>query len=86
MLDYDCKGIWRRSICVFGIEDLPFITRKKHFIVNKFLLEYDPIAYQCMEEWFAEKKKKNSSLGTPLIDVSFYCKFIKAHSKIAYCP
>ncbi len=26
---------------------------------NKLMLEFDPIAYQCMEEWFSRRLKSN---------------------------
>lgn len=79
--EYECKGRWRHGVCVFSIDDLPEMINRRHFFVNKFLLEYDPISYQCMEEWFLERQRMNLT-----VNVFFYCSWIKAHSRIAKCP
>ncbi|CAF0913068.1 unnamed protein product [Brachionus calyciflorus] len=78
---YECKGIIRHEMCVFGIRDLPNILKNRtEYLINKFMLNVDPIAYQCMEEWFDEKEKAKSNLN-----FDFYCNFIKARSKLANC-
>lgn len=47
-----CKaGLYIHNICVFSIQDFPSIIERKEIIANKFDIEYDPIAYRCMEEW-----------------------------------
>ncbi|RMZ94883.1 beta-1-3-galactosyl-O-glycosyl-glyco beta-1-6-N-acetylglucosaminyltransferase-like [Brachionus plicatilis] len=48
-------GELRHNICVFSLEDLPELTTRSEFFLNKFLLDYDPISYQCMEEWLNSK-------------------------------
>ncbi|CAF1021212.1 unnamed protein product, partial [Brachionus calyciflorus] len=77
---YECKGRMRHGMCVFGIRDLPHLIEKPHFLANKFMLNVDPIAYQCMEEWFDEKEAANSTLN-----FNFYCNFIKLRSNLANC-
>jgi hypothetical protein len=47
------------------------------------MLEYDPIAYQCMEEWYenrVEEQRKNRRLE----DLKFYCEFMKPRSKFIF--
>lgn len=68
-------------MCVFSIEDLPEMITRPHFVVNKFLLEYDPISYQCMEDWYLEREKIKAPLN-----MFFYCNFLKTHSTIFDCP
>ncbi|CAF1117075.1 unnamed protein product [Brachionus calyciflorus] len=76
-----CHGKIRHHLCVFGIRDLENILKNRtEFLINKFMLKVDPIAYQCMEEWFDEKEKAKSN-----INFDFYCNFIKARSKLANC-
>lgn len=72
----------RHDICVFSVEDMPEFLNSKYFFVNKFLLEFDPIAYQCMEE---RLEKRKADMHHKNIDLSFYCDWIKRHSKIAVC-
>ncbi|CAF1024990.1 unnamed protein product, partial [Brachionus calyciflorus] len=76
-----CHGKIRHYLCVLGIRDLPNILKNRtEYLINKFMLKVDPIAYQCMEEWFDEKEKAKSNLN-----FDFYCNFIKARSKLANC-
>ncbi len=79
--EYDCKGYWRNSICVLSIEDMPKIIEKPHFLVNKFLLEFDPISYQCMEEWLEERVKKNMDN----LNMSYYCLLKLTHYTSPNC-
>ena len=44
-----CFGKWVRSVCVYGIGDLPALIKNKHLFANKFMLHVDPLAYECME-------------------------------------
>ena len=75
-----CKGYYRHGVCVFSIEDLPKFPDLNHFVVNKFLLEYDPVAYQCMEEWYFDREKNK-----PIVNIRFYCDWIQPHSTLANC-
>ncbi|CAF0984911.1 unnamed protein product [Brachionus calyciflorus] len=77
---YECKGRMRHGMCVFGIRDLPHLIKKPHFLANKFMLNVDPIAYQCMEEWFVEKEIRN-----PRLNLNYFCNFIKAKSNLVNC-
>ena len=45
------------NICVFSVEDLPRLRTQPQLIANKFDIEYDPIAYSCMEEWLFNKTR-----------------------------
>ncbi len=72
--------MWRNQVCIFSLEDLPDIVHKNHFIANKFLLEYDPISYQCMEELLDYKVKEK-----PIINMNFYCQFISKNSFLTKC-
>ena len=79
--EYKCKGKWRHGVCVFSIEDLPEMITRPHFVVNKFLLEFDPISYQCMEEWYLQRETTENTLN-----MYYYCNFLKTHSTILDCP
>lgn len=68
---YKCMGELRHGICVFAIEDLPELVTRNEFFLNKFLLEYDPIAYQCMEEWLFSR-----SVSYQVVNIIYYCRLL----------
>jgi hypothetical protein len=45
-----CRGRWVREICIFGVGDLPWLYRRPELFVNKFYADFEPLAYDCMEE------------------------------------
>lgn len=77
----------RHNICILSIGDLCQMIEMKHFFVNKLLLEFDPISYQCMEEWFNEHKRNDEAnhLNVSSNLYLFYCENIRKYSKIANC-
>ncbi|ESO11476.1 hypothetical protein HELRODRAFT_139499, partial [Helobdella robusta] len=47
---WPCKGKWVRQICNFGVGDLPLLASRDELFANKFDYEFEPLAYNCMEE------------------------------------
>ena len=79
-LGEECYSVWRNAICILSIHDLPIMASKPHFFANKFLLSYDPLTYQCMEQWYEEKARRE-----PIIDMKGYCDWIQPKSTSADC-
>jgi hypothetical protein len=77
---YNCSTNYRNYICMLSVNDLPFIFKLDHFIVNKFLLDKEPVTYQCLEEWYDYKLKNK-----PTINNDAYCQVLKKYSKISLC-
>ncbi|XP_048877763.1 beta-1,3-galactosyl-O-glycosyl-glycoprotein beta-1,6-N-acetylglucosaminyltransferase 7-like [Brienomyrus brachyistius] len=50
-----CKGKYVRNICVFSLEDLPWVTNKQSMFANKFQMQLFPKAVHCMELWHRQK-------------------------------
>lgn len=50
-----CHGKFVRSVCIFGVGDLPELASKKELFANKFYLDYQPLALNCLEEWLFNK-------------------------------
>jgi beta-1,3-galactosyl-O-glycosyl-glycoprotein beta-1,6-N-acetylglucosaminyltransferase len=50
-----CNGVHVRSVCVFGAGDLNWMLRKHHFFANKFDMDVDPVAIQCLDEHLRHK-------------------------------
>ncbi|XP_062602549.1 beta-1,3-galactosyl-O-glycosyl-glycoprotein beta-1,6-N-acetylglucosaminyltransferase 3-like isoform X2 [Saccostrea cucullata] len=60
----DCHGKYVRDVCVFGIGDLNKLVSEKELFANKFYHDYQPLALQCMEEWYLNKSFSPVSLET----------------------
>ena len=54
--DGQCSGKFVRGVCVNGAADLDHLIRRKEFFVNKFYLEYQPLALSCLASWSAFKE------------------------------
>ncbi|XP_062063071.1 beta-1,3-galactosyl-O-glycosyl-glycoprotein beta-1,6-N-acetylglucosaminyltransferase [Lepus europaeus] len=50
-----CNGVHVRSVCVFGAGDLNWMLRKHHLFANKFDIDVDPFAIQCLDEHLRHK-------------------------------
>ncbi|XP_051917241.1 beta-1,3-galactosyl-O-glycosyl-glycoprotein beta-1,6-N-acetylglucosaminyltransferase 3 isoform X2 [Hippocampus zosterae] len=44
-----CSGANRRSVCVYGTGDLPWLLRQHHLLANKFDPIVDDIVIRCLE-------------------------------------
>ena len=74
-----CDGTWWRFICNFGSGDLFRVVRAQEPFVNKFRMEFDPVAYDCIERWYMERTKSEKHSD---FDISFYQKqpWVNNHS------
>ncbi|KAK7088343.1 hypothetical protein V1264_022271 [Littorina saxatilis] len=59
-----CAGKFVRGICHFGVGDLPRLTSSPQLIANKFSYDHQPLAYDCLEEWYFHKVQLEEA-GTP---------------------
>lgn len=66
-----CFGKFSRSVCIYGIGDLPWLASRPHMIANKFDKTYDPIAPDCMEE-LVRNRTKSEGNGLSQMDWYFY--------------
>ena len=44
-----------RGVCIFGVEDLTELVSKKELFVNKFYIDYQLLALDCLEEYIYNK-------------------------------
>ncbi|XP_028414418.1 N-acetyllactosaminide beta-1,6-N-acetylglucosaminyl-transferase-like isoform X3 [Dendronephthya gigantea] len=49
---FGCHGKVVRNVCINGIGDLTRITTEDALFVNKFHLDYQYLALDCLEQWF----------------------------------
>ncbi|XP_062569797.1 beta-1,3-galactosyl-O-glycosyl-glycoprotein beta-1,6-N-acetylglucosaminyltransferase 3-like [Saccostrea cucullata] len=60
----DCNGKYVHDVCVFGIWDINRVVSEKELFANKFHHDFQPLALQCMEEWFLNKSFSPKPFGT----------------------
>ncbi|XP_014263359.3 beta-1,3-galactosyl-O-glycosyl-glycoprotein beta-1,6-N-acetylglucosaminyltransferase 3-like [Maylandia zebra] len=61
---YPCTGVYRRSICVYGAGDLPWLLKQHHLFANKFDPEDDDVAIRCLESVLRFKALGHDPLST----------------------
>ncbi|XP_014263355.3 beta-1,3-galactosyl-O-glycosyl-glycoprotein beta-1,6-N-acetylglucosaminyltransferase 3 [Maylandia zebra] len=61
---YPCTGVYRRSICVYGAGDLPWLLKQHHLFANKFDPEVDDVAIRCLESVLRFKALGHDPLPT----------------------
>ncbi|XP_064597380.1 beta-1,3-galactosyl-O-glycosyl-glycoprotein beta-1,6-N-acetylglucosaminyltransferase-like [Liolophura sinensis] len=71
MFSRPCKGKYHNSICIFGTDDLPSLTLQPHLFANKFHWDFQPYAWDCLEEWHFNKTR-DGFLHKTDFDVSYY--------------
>ncbi|XP_013410416.1 beta-1,3-galactosyl-O-glycosyl-glycoprotein beta-1,6-N-acetylglucosaminyltransferase 4 [Lingula anatina] len=66
-----CGGYWQRSICVYGLSDLRHLISRKEFFANKFELDYEYVAFDCMEEYIFNLAREHR-YRPQKINISYY--------------
>ncbi|KAG7261975.1 hypothetical protein CRUP_001208, partial [Coryphaenoides rupestris] len=57
-----CKGRYVRHICIYGIDDLPWIIKRNSMFANKFESETFPEALDCLEQWHRGKVLRQATV------------------------
>jgi hypothetical protein len=65
-----------------SVFDMPLLRRSPEFFADKFILSYDPVAYQCIEEWYNERVEMGDEL---FLDLNHYCTEMQKHSSLVRC-
>ena len=69
--NWPCQGLRVRLICVFGIGDLPLLASRPELFANKFYVNFEPLALDCMEELHYNRTRADL-VGDSTFDVSLY--------------
>ncbi|VDP67314.1 unnamed protein product [Echinostoma caproni] len=66
----------RHAVCIMGVRNIPNLIRRQEFFVNKFIYDFQPLAYDCLEWWLFTKISHEREFGQTVIDFdpSFYSK------------
>ena len=69
-------------VCIFGVGDLPLLVSRPELYANKFYLDYEPLALDCMEQLFYSRLRKDVLDGDSAdFDTSLYASqnFVRNH-------
>jgi len=69
--DWPCHGKRVRTICIFGVRDVPLLVQRKELFANKFHLDFHPLALDCLEEWHFTRTR-DQYMGRVGFDVRWY--------------
>ena len=62
-----CKGKVVRDVCVFGVGDLHTLVNKEYLFANKFYMDFEHLALDCMQEWYS-----NRTFYAPFFNTTYY--------------
>lgn len=69
--DYPCKGQRVRMVCVWSTGDLSLLKNRPELFTNKFYLDYEPLALDCMEELHYNRTREEV-MGTRQFSTNYY--------------
>ena len=64
-----------RNICIFGVNDLPNLMRKAYgrsLFANKFFWDFQPMAWDCMQEWHHARIAEESRTGRSALNATHF--------------
>ena len=86
---YKCKGMFVRSVCIYSMRDLSFLTddTRSELFVNKLYWHYEPLALDCLEWWFWDRTVREYLLfDTPqnirFVNYTFYEQLAITHNHV----
>ena len=79
--DWPCHGQKVRSICIFGMGDLPLLAVRPELFANKFYIDYEPFTLECMEQLIFNRTR-DEYLQRMSFDTSFYRSLDIIHNKV----
>ena len=71
--NWPCHGKRVRNVCVLGIGDLPLLAKRPELFANKFHLDFEPAALDCLEQ-LHYNRTYDEAIGVTTFNVSFYTK------------
>ena len=70
-----------RGLCIFGVGDLKLLGGRPEMFANKFHADFEPVAYDCMEERLHNRTREELVRGDVELNETFYKElaFVKSH-------
>ena len=62
-----------RTVCIFGLKNLQYMSQTYHLFANKLYYDYQPMALHCLEERHWNHTRDDiSGIGTSGLNMTFY--------------
>ena len=69
--NFKCHGRYVRTVCIFGLQDLPSLSRSPSLFANKFYYSENPAVLECLDELIMNRTR-DEYYGTLKFNTSFY--------------
>ena len=69
------SGLKTRAVCILGAKDLPVIVKNAyrfHLAANKFFWGFQPMVWDCLQEWRYKKIEKDYRTGKVALNTTSY--------------
>ena len=67
--DLPCHGKFAKDVCIWGLKDLSTLLGSRYLYANKFHVDYDYLAYDCIEQYIQNATRVSHLLP---FNVDFY--------------
>ena len=67
-----CSGKFVRHICHFGMREVATLAHSRHLVANKFTYSFYPLAYDCTEQWYFDRVRKEEETGVVDVNTRYY--------------
>ncbi|CAG2215677.1 unnamed protein product [Mytilus edulis] len=71
LFNWPCHGTVVRDICIFGVGDLPLLSKRPEMFANKFFLNYQPYTLKCLDQLMFNRTRDEYFNGFQL-DIAKY--------------
>ncbi|XP_076075757.1 beta-1,3-galactosyl-O-glycosyl-glycoprotein beta-1,6-N-acetylglucosaminyltransferase-like [Mytilus galloprovincialis] len=71
LFNWPCHGKVIRQICIFGVGDLPLLSKRPEMFANKFFLNYQPYTLKCLDQLMFNRTRDEYFNGFKL-DIAKY--------------
>jgi len=62
--NWPCHGKRQSLVCIFAVGDLPLLATRPELFANKFHLDYEPLALDCIEQLHYQRLRAEVLAGT----------------------
>ena len=70
--NHTCEGKLVRAHCIYGVGDLPALFNSPELFANRFHIDFEPEALDCMEELHYYHSRDELEGRAPALNISYY--------------
>ncbi|KAL8586566.1 hypothetical protein ACOMHN_053919 [Nucella lapillus] len=71
-----CSGRFVRHICHFGPREVAVLARSRHLVANKFTYDLHPLAWDCTEQWYFRRVRREEETGRVDVNTEHYRRLV----------